>query len=301
MRTLAIVNPASAGGTTHRRWPAIRDLLFRYTDFEVAFSQYPGHAIEIGRDARAQGFQRLICVGGDGTVSEVVNGAFPASSQHPMPEIAVVPAGTGADFARSIGVPHSAELACARLAAPSRGVSDLGVVSFTGSRGTETRYFVNASGIGYDAEVVSRRNGFNRYVRGTLPYLASLAATLLTYQNREITVTIGDNTNTRRINALILAIGRYFGGGMRIAPEASLSDGLFDVVTIGDVGRFDLARNVPRVYRGTHLSHPRVSVEHAGTVRVDSNQLVLLQADGELLGRVPASFEVIPGALTYLH
>ena len=237
MRTIVIVNPASGGGTTHRRWPKIRDLLYNIFDFETAFSQYAGHAVELGRDARLQGYSRVVCVGGDGTLNEVVNGAFPADTDNPMPELAIIPAGTGADFARTIGIPHGPEAACARLASPRTLVSDLGVVSFVDGQQTRTRYFANAAGLGYDAEVVSRRNGFNRYVRGTIPYLASLAATLLTYENKEITVTTGEIRTTRRANALVVAIGRYFGGGMRIAPNAELADGLFDLVTVGDVGK----------------------------------------------------------------
>jgi diacylglycerol kinase (ATP) len=299
-KALAIVNLVSAGGSTHRRWPAIRDLLFRHLDFDVAFSQYPGHSMELGRDARCSGFGHLICVGGDGTVNEVVNGAFVATSRYPMPEISVIPTGTGADFARSLGIPHDIKGICERLGCPRRVVSDLGVVSYSGKEGPESRYFVNAAGIGYDAEVVSRRNGFNRYVRGTTPYLASLAATLLSYQNKDITVTFGETRHNRRVNALVLAIGRYFGGGMLIAPNAELADGNFDAVTIGDVGRLELLSNVPSVYRGTHLRHPKVSVERASTVQVDSPQRVLIQADGELLGEVPARFQIIPQALTIL-
>lgn len=300
IRTLAVVNPASAGGSTDGRWPVIRELLARQLDFEVAFSQFPGHAIELGREARTAGFDRVVCVGGDGTVNEVVNGVMTADTDRPVPEIGIVPAGTGADFVRSIGVPSRYDEACARLGEPRRRVSDLGVVSFVGGRGPERRYFVNAAGLGYDAEVVSRRNGFNRYVRGTLPYLASLAATLLTYQNKEITVTVGSTRSRRRVNALVLAIGRFFGGGMRIAPHAEIADGLFDAVTIGDVGRLELIGNVPGVYRGTHLRNPKVSVERTSEMRVESDQRVLVQTDGELIGTLPAHFEIVPGALSVL-
>ncbi len=297
-RALAIVNPASAGGSTHRRWPLIRDLLFKHFDFEVAFSQFPGHAIELGAEARRQGYTRLVCVGGDGTVGEAVHGAYSAGSDHPMPEIAIVPTGTGADFARSLGIPHGVEGACALLANPRRVASDLGVVSFIGKEGPAVRYFVNAAGLGYDAEVVSRRNGFNRYVRGTLPYLASLATTLMSYENRDVTIVVGETTRTIRVNALVLAIGKFFGGGMRIAPQAEMADGYFDAVTIGDVGRFELVRNVPGVYRGTHLRNPKVSVQRVSELQVESAQQVLIQADGELLGEVPARFQIIPQALT---
>ena len=299
-KPLVVVNPVAAGGSAHRRWPLIRDLLGRHLDFDVAFSQYAGHAIELGAEARMRGVNRVVCVGGDGTVNEVVNGAFTANSECPMPKIALIPTGTGADFARSLGIPHRLEEACERIETASTIRSDLGVVSYTGKDGLETRYFVNAAGLGYDAQVVSCRNGFNRYVRGTIPYLASLAATLLSYENKEITVTIGGNRCTRRVNTVVLAIGRFFGGGMCIAPQAELADGYFDAITIGDVGRIELIRNIPGVYRGTHLRNPRVSVERAGEVLAESSQRVLVHADGELLGELPARFHIIPRALDIL-
>lgn len=300
-RSIVVVNPSSAGGTTGRRWPAIRQTLARHLNFDVAFSQYPAHAIQLGREARERGFERVICVGGDGTLNEVVNGLLSAGESFAMPDLGVIPTGTGSDFARSLGIPHDVEAACRCLDGARATVTDLGVVSYVGREGPEIRYFVNAAGLGYDAEVVSRRNGFNRYVRGTVPYLASLASTLLSYRNKSVIVTVDGVSDHRRVNAIVLAVGRFFGGGMRIAPNAVLDDGLFDVVTLGDVGRIELLRNVPGVYRGTHLRHPKVTVERGSIVNVDSSERVLIQADGEPLGTVPAAFRVVPGALRVLY
>ncbi len=300
-KTLVIVNPASAGGTTHRRWPSMKDLLHRHLDFDVAISQFPGHALELGQIARQQGYGRLVCVGGDGTLHEAVNGAYSALSEYPMPEIATLPSGTGSDLARSLGIPHDPAAACARLAHPRRLLSDLGVVSYRDGESSRRRYFVNAAGMGYDAEVVSRRDGFARYARGTLPFLAAVAVTLLRYQNKEVTVALDGVTSRQRVNLLVAAIGRFFGGGMMIAPRAAMDDGWFDVVTLGDVGRLELVYNVPGIYRGVHLRHPKVKVERARHVRVESRQSMLIQADGELLGLVPAELQIIPRALTLLY
>ena len=233
-------------------------------------------------------------------MNEVVNGVFSGDPALPLPKIGMIPSGTGSDLARSVGIPHRIEEACKRLAGPRTTVSDLGVVSYRGEEGQKQRYFVNAAGLGYDAEVVCRRNGFNRYVRGTIPYVASLATTLLSYRNKEVTVTVDEASETRWIRTLVLGIGQYFGGGMRVAPNALLDDGYFDVVTIGDVGRIELIYNLPRVYRGTHLRNSKVKSERARTVRVESDRQLLVQADGDLLGQVPAQFQIIPGALTIL-
>ncbi len=301
MRTLAIVNPVSAGGATERRWPRIRELLRRYVDFEAAFSEYPGHAIKLGKEGRDSGYDNLVCVGGDGTVNEVVNGVLSGDGAGPIPRIGMIPSGTGSDLARTVGIPHRIDEACRRLANPRTVVSDLGMVSYEGKDGHEQRYFVNAAGLGYDAEVVCRRNGYNRYVRGTIPYVASLAATFLSYHNKDSTVTMDGSTFTGRTLALVLGIGQYFGGGMRVAPNALLDDGYFDVVTIGDIGPLELLYNLPGVYRGTHLRNPKVKSERARTVRVESDERLMIQADGDLLGEVPAQFQILPRALTYLY
>ena len=298
--TLVIVNPVAGGGSTERRWPRIQQLLLQHLEFEVAFSQYAGHAIELAQKAREQNYSRVICVGGDGTLHEVANGLMAGSLDLPLPELGVVPAGTGADFARSVDVPQRIEQACARLANPRVLVSDLGTVTYADRDGPRQRYFVNAAGLGFDAEVVRRRDGFTRHMKGTVPYLVSVATTLLGYINKNVTVELDGVSDTRRVNALVMAIGRFFGGGMRIAPNAALDDGYFDVVTLGDVGRLELVYNIPGVYRGTHLRNPKVKVERARLVRVESQQPVLIQADGELLGHVPAQFQIIPRALTIL-
>lgn len=299
-RCMVIVNPISAGGTTERRWPIIREMLASLFDFEFAFSEFSGHAIDLSKKAREAGFHRIICVGGDGTLNEVVNGLMSTDVGNPIPQIGIVPSGTGSDMARSLGIPGRIEEACLRLASPKTAVSDLGVVSYSGNAGTERRYFVNAAGLGYDTEVVLRRNGFNRYVRGTIPYVASIAATLMDYRNRDIRISLDEIQESRRINMVVVAIGRFFGGGMRIAPEAAIDDGLFDVITIGDVNPLELVSNFPKVYKGTHLQHPKVKFDRTRTVSVESNQPVRLQADGDPLGSVPAQFQIIPRALTFL-
>ena len=300
-RHLVVVNPVSAGGATGRRWPWIREILHRYIDFEEAVSNYPGHAVKLGKAGRDHGYDHVVCVGGDGTINEVVNGILSGNGTMPLPKIGVVPSGTGADLARTLGIPHRIDDACKRLENPRTAISDLGMVSYRGREGTERRYFVNAAGLGYDAEVVRRRNGFNRYVRGTVPYLASLATALLSYQNKDAIVTLDETTQARRIRALVLGIGRYFGGGMCVAPNALIDDGYFDVVTIGDIGRLELLYNFPGVYyRGTHLGHPKVRSERARVARVESGQRLLVQADGDLPGEVPAQFQILPKALAIL-
>jgi diacylglycerol kinase family enzyme len=127
-----------------------------------------------------------------------------------------------------------------------------------------------------------------------------LLTTLICYRNREITLKIDGKEESRKICTIIMSNGKYGGGSMFIAPQADIKDGLFDIVIIGDVSKPDLLASLPRIYRGTHLTHPKVTLKRGRVVEIQSKSIAALQADGELLGEVPARFSVLPSALTLL-
>jgi diacylglycerol kinase family enzyme len=189
--------------------------------------------------------------------------------------------------------------ACSRLLLGRTEVLDLGHVAYRSFRGkAQSRYFANAAGLGFDAEVTVRANAGPRMLGGTVPYLSALFATLATYRNKRVRVsTDGGPEWQARINSIVMSNGQFFGGGMKIAPKAQLADGELDVVVLGDLGKLDLVRNVPKVYDGSHITHPKVSMMRARRVEIASPDRVLLQADGEVLGTAPASLVVVPGAL----
>lgn len=264
-----------------------------------------GDAARLAHSACSAGCSAVVVIGGDGTLFEVVNGVMgfatnqaPASVSSPV-VVGLVQAGRGSDFGRSIGIPSDVEAACARLLAGRTQVADLGHVTYTTFSGKrEAKYFINAAGMGFDAEVAVRANAAPRVLGGTIPYLSSLLTTLITYRNKRLSVSVDKGEVRRfRANSIIVANGQYFGGGMKIAPDAELSDGLFDLVTLGNLGKIDLVRNVPRVYEGSHVTHPKVSIQRARQVEINSPDRLLLQADGEVLGIAPARFTVIPDAI----
>jgi YegS/Rv2252/BmrU family lipid kinase len=273
------------------------------THYVSEFTQGPGHAIELASRAVSEGHDAVVAIGGDGTLHEVVNGVVRAAvaenETKPKPAVGLVQAGTGSDFGRSAGVPSDLESACARLVARRIQVIDLGRVEYQTFDGrVESRYFANSAGLGFDAEVALRTNRAPRVLGSTLPYLSSLVMTLGTYRNKRITLRADEGAEWHgRINSIVIANGQYFGGGMRIAPNAEIADGEFEVVILGDVGKLDLMRNVPRVYDGSHLSHPKVRAFRARQIEVSSPDHLLLQADGEVLGTAPASLSVLPSAL----
>lgn len=304
---MVICNPVSGSGTGPAVLTALRRLLDRErVRYACEFSSRRGDPARLARSAVLMGCSAIVAIGGDGTFFEVVNGVMdpevPASGNGGSPDLAVglLLAGRGSDFGRSAGIPSDVESACRRILEGRTQLADLGHVTYTAMQGGErSRFFANAAGLGFDGEVTVRANSAPRVMGGgTVPYLTSLLATLGTYRNKQVSVRVDEEDEWHaRVNSVIVANGQFFGGGMKIAPGASLSDGLFDIVVLGDLGKLDLVRNVPRVYVGTHVTHPKVRVLQGREVAVDSSDRMLLQADGEVLGKAPATFRIVPGAL----
>ena len=293
-----IVNPAAGANSTHRKWSRISQLLKRVgLSFDYEYTEGVGHAIELARAAASDGYRYLIAVGGDGTVNEVANGIL-SSTNATTTALGIVSTGTGSDFVRSVGIPRDYASACAFLTSSRRLLIDVGVVEYQRQGQTLKRFFVNAAGVGFDAAVVETTEKLPKYFGGTIPYLAGLMRTLFGYRNKSVVLRIDDKVESSRILSVVVSNGGYCGGGMHMAPEASLSDSLLDVVVIGDVGKFELLKALPMVYKGTHGTHPKVSIEKAANITVESSERLLVHADGELLGEAPASFEIVPAVLS---
>lgn len=293
-----IINPVAGANSTRRKWSRIRQLLKHVgLSFDYEYTEGVGHAMELARAAASDGYRYLVAVGGDGTVNEVANGIL-SSTNATSTALGVVSTGTGSDFVRSVGIPRDYTSACSFLTSSLRLLIDVGVVEYQRQGQTLTRFFVNAAGIGFDAAVVEATERLPKYFGGTIPYLAGLVRTLFGYHNKSVILRIGDKVESGRILSVVVANGRYVGGGMRMAPEAELGDKLLDVVVVGDIGKFELLKALPTVYNGTHINHPKVRMEKASRIYVESSEPLLVHADGELLGEGPASFRIMPAALS---
>jgi len=296
--TRVIVNPIAGAGKTAKKWPQIIDLLRSLgMDFEHDLTEGPGHAIELSKSAAKNGCELIVSVGGDGTINEIVNGLYDAGSIGDV-TLGIVSTGTGADYIRTIGVPRSCMEASRCLTSPRRLTVDLGIVEYTSNGRMQKRLFVNFAGLGFDAEIVRATTQEFKALGDTASYLMGLVTTLVVYKNKEISLTLDGEVGERRICTILMSNGKYGGGGMFTAPDADLGDGFFDVVIVGDLTKPDLLRSLPRIYKGTHLTHPKVSVKRAREVEIRPVQPMAVQADGELLGEAPARFSVLPGALT---
>jgi diacylglycerol kinase (ATP) len=292
-----IVNPVAGAYSTRRKWPIISKLLKRIgLSFDFEYTEGVGHAIELARIAASDGYHYLVVVGGDGTVNEVANGIL-YSTGASSTALGVVSTGTGSDFARSTGIPRDFPTACSTLTSSRRLTIDVGVVEYQSKGQTLRRFFVNAAGVGFDAAVVEKTERLPKYFGGTVPYVAGLLRTLFSYKNKPIVLKVGDEVESGRMLNVVVANGGYLGGGMHVAPQAELGDSLLDVVIIGNMGKFELLKEFPTVYKGTHIYHPKVRIKKATHVTIESPEPMLVHADGELLGESPASFWVMPAAL----
>jgi YegS/Rv2252/BmrU family lipid kinase len=284
---LFLVNPASGNGATGKRWPALHARAAELgLEGDVVLSEYPGHLAEAARDA---GDRMLVVVGGDGTMNEVVNGAAGTSA-----EVAILPNGTGQDFGRTHAIPTGFDDAVRVALGGETRTVDVGRVTL----GDETRYFANVGSAGMSGSVARRANSMSKRLGGRVTFFYALTREFLAWQNTEVTVRIdGGEARTGAMHDVIVAIGRWHGGGMHLAPDASQDDGLFDVVLIGDVNKLDFLTTAPRLYSGKYLSHPKVDHLRSTTVEIDGAEPLPVEVDGEPIGTTPARFEVVPAAL----
>src|SRR4030065_2766635 len=300
-RMKVIVNPAAGAGKTAKKWPQIMVLMKSLgLDFEHHVTEAPGHAMELAKSAVGKGYEIVVSVGGDGTIHEIVNGLHEAGGGTNV-AVGIVNTGTGADYIRTIGVPRRYKEACKCLLSKNRRVVDLGVVEYIKGGKQMKRLFVNFAGIGFDAEVVKATTEKFKALGDMPSYLMGLFSTLMSYENRDVSIVVDGEHGERRICTIMLNNGRYGGGGMMPAPNADPGDGFFDLVIIDDITKPDLIMSLPRIYRGTHLTHPQVTLMRAREGEVTPTLTSAVQADGELLGEAPARFRVFAGAPQYIN
>ena len=306
---LVIVNPESAGGATRTAWPSIAsELATHFGSFTPQFTTRAGEGIELAAAAARKGTKLIIACGGDGTVSEVANGILSVDSNT---ELGILPSGTGGDFRRTIGIPVRTAAAARILREGQTRLIDAGKITFTNNDGElESRYFLGVASFGMSADVIARvkEGGPDwlpskgpKWLTGRLSFATAMLKTAAKKSAIRVIVQLEDDPACHMTVAnLCIANARYFGGGMKIAPNAKLTDGKFDVVSIGDLGAAKILANAPRLYLGAHLSMAQVG--HALAAKISArpvarNERVEVEVDGEIPGRLPATFQILPKAL----
>ena len=236
----------------------------------------------------------MVAVGGDGTVNEIVQGLAGRVGV----ELAVIPRGTGWDFVRTYKIPRRFEDAVAVAREGRVRTIDLGRARYRSWQGDEqASYFANIASAGMSGAIAKRANDTSKALGGKASYLWATFAVFSRWKNGEVRVAVDGERRTGRMHDVVVANGRYFGGGMMICPAAEPDDGLFDVLLIGDITKRDLALTLPKVYRGTHLPHPKAELLRGRSVSVRSPAPLPIELDGEQPGTTPVRFEVVPKAL----
>lgn len=302
MKSVVIANPAAAAGTVGRRWEQHnRTITEVYGLSEVIFTSCRGEATELTRRALRDGAERIVAVGGDGTINEVVNGFFDERGEAlgAGAALALYPAGTGGDLARSLGL-DGGERDRALLEVSERRC-DLGRATLRTRNGDEVlRYFINIASFGASGLIVEKVNTTTKRFGGRASFMWGTMKGLLAYRNQRLRVRVDDVFEEDvLVNTVAVANGRYFGGGMMVAPEARVDDGLFDIVIIGDISVGTFVRYSGRIYAGTHGTLPEIRMMRGKRVTVTplAREPVLVDTDGEQAGVVPAEFEIVPRAL----
>jgi YegS/Rv2252/BmrU family lipid kinase len=294
-RTVFLVNPASDNGATGRRWPEIANRAAAAgVTGEALLSERPGQLTELARRAADEGGELLVVVGGDGTVNEVVNGIAGLKG----PELAVIPRGTGRDFVRTYGIPHKLDDALRTARDGRTREIDVGWARFRSWQGEPAEwYFANIASAGMSGAIAKRANETSKALGGKVSYFWATFAVFAKWQTSELTVTVGAETRRARMHDVVVANGRYFGGGMMILPDAEPDDGVFDVLLIGSLTKRDLLLTLPKTYRGKHLPHPKAELLRGPTVEIEAPEPLPIELDGEQPGTTPARFEIVPRAL----
>ncbi len=299
LKTRVIVNPESNRGRTRKRWGEIREGLKHFVrEFKYDFTEKPLHATDLAREAIKDGTELVIGVGGDGTMNEIANGFYEDRRIiNPEATLGLVPSGTGCDLIKSLSIPAGLKGALQVITDAPSVRMDVGRVRYRTNEGLEDdRLFLNIADFGLGGEVV-REVTERRLQRKASSYVRCLVTTMARYKNKRVRIRVdGESLPDGEYLIGAIANGRIFGKGMKVAPDARLDDGLFDAVLIRGFRFLEFCRHGWKLMNGSHVTHPKVSVVRGRRIEAwaDDGEDVLLELDGDQLGRLPATFEIVP-------
>ncbi|MBI4366150.1 MAG: diacylglycerol kinase family lipid kinase [Deltaproteobacteria bacterium] len=302
MKTFVIVNPQAAGGRGLRLWPALADRLFHAIGrFDYEFTNASGVATMLATQAAAQGYGRLIAVGGDGTVNEVLNGLFSPQGDAMGTDLLLgcIPAGSGTDFWKTLGVKEHAHTAIDRLRGKRTRRCDIVRVELSGHDGRlHVRYFCNVADVGLGGEVVTRAKDLPPWGSGFFNYLVASMTAFFAWQPAEMQITIdGRILPPEPLTIALVANGQYCGGGMWIAPAAKLDDGLIDLCCVRPLPKWQFVAMLPKLYSGKLDGASFLYRAQGREIAIEAATPLKVTLDGEVPGQVPARFTVLPKAI----
>ena len=319
-RTFVVANPTAAAGRVEEEWEHLERLMRAgLPELDAAFTEGPGHATVLTREALRAGWEMIVCVGGDGTLNEVVNGFYEARDPHedyeledgwlrrkqkppiepinPEAVLGVMPLGTGGDFRRTIGFMGGKRETISHLSGQETREIDVGEIAYLDFEGNlARRYFLNIASAGFSGSVDEVANNMWKGLGGKGSFMLASARAFARWRNVEIDTLIGDTIErSGEVFNFVVANGEYFGGGMWVAPGAQLDDGMFQIVEMGDLSKMEMLWLVQTIYRGHHLEYPSVErfrADHVAARPSDPREIVRIDVDGEAPGRLPAYWSI---------
>ena len=299
MKTLLVVNPAAGHGrgkkSFERLEPRLRAAL---PGLEVRFSEFAGHAVDIGRQAASEAYDRIICLGGDGTPYEVINGLYANGRPARVPAIGQIPAGTGNSFLRDFDV-VTPEQALEAILAGRRRKADLVEFDSREDGRTVRRYSLNIIGVGLIADILQLTNERLKFL-GAAGYSLAVLVRLVRGMSNRIVIEADGRRLEVADSALVISNSKFTGGKMKIAPPADTADGRADLILFNGVNRRQIVAIFAGVFSGKHLAHPKVDALQAASISVEADPPLRLMADGELIGHTPLRIRVLPAELDIL-
>ena len=298
-----IVNPVAAGGRVRNRWRKIKkELLIQEIEFDFCFSNYERHTILLTKNALQNGYRKILGVGGDGTLNEIVNGIF-GHETIPDPSevtVGVIPAGTGNDWIRSHNISKQYKEAIKNLRTNRTLLQDIGKISMTTEKGAFTHYYLNIAGIGFNASVVKNTRLISgKSFHGQYYYLLAMIISLIRYRPVDLVIDTGVSDEWRlSVFAMSIAICKFNGGGMMMAPHARYDDGLLSLTVVGKINKLNVIRNFFKLFDGSFINNKEVKIVNTQKLSVVAPESFGVEMDGELLGETKLiTFENLSGKL----
>jgi diacylglycerol kinase (ATP) len=302
-KTMVIVNPNSSNASTAKQWPEIRkEIQGALGGFSFEMTKAMGDATLLTRKALHDGYEMIVSLGGDGTNNEVINGFFENDRPiNPDAVFSTIPRGTGGDLRKTLEIPNDVRAACLRLPGRETRRIDCGRMTLVDHAGIDVvRYFINIASFGIGGDIDARVNRSSKALGGFLSFLLASVVSVLKYDNQVVDIAIdGKSLGSRKIFSCAVGNGRFFGGGMMGLPDAKIDDGLFDILLMGDLNRFEILTQMSAIYKGRHVLHPKIEVFRGREVVATSKETVLHDVDGEAPGRLPSTYRILPGAIRF--
>lgn len=288
MGILFIVNPVAGKGKSLEYAAYIEQTLKeKAVNYALKFTSCKGEAEQIAREAACGIYEKIVAVGGDGTVYEVINGMMGGTAA-----LGVIAAGTGNDFIKTMGISQNLEEALETILDGKSIFIDCGKAN--------DRYFINVASVGLDAEIVRKTEEIKRYISGPTAYVAGVFKTLFQYEPMPVEIAIDDWSYKGKITLIAVGNGKYYGGGMKVVPSAEVDDGYFTICLIKPMSKLKMLRLFPTIFTGDHTKEPEVEILKGKKVKVYSREPMILNTDGDIIGKTPVTFEVIENKMAVI-